>query len=211
MISVEQIRGARVMLGLDQKTLAGKAGISVATLNNIERGAQKDPKISTIRAIRSALEAEGIEFITTPLGGIGVCLKQRHAVRGIPVILIVDDCKTDRVLYRNWLARAPDRNYRIIEAEDAAGGLDTFIENDPDCIILDFMMYGADGFQLLAALKREHARIPPIIFVTGMHSDLVEENARSYGVHKYLNKQSLDKQGLRQAVDEALEGRGHGM
>ena len=53
------------MLGWGQKELAHRAGISLATLNNIERCAQRDPKLSTIRAIQAALEAEGIEFSTS--------------------------------------------------------------------------------------------------------------------------------------------------
>jgi len=48
------------MLGISQKQLAKKAGVAIATLNNIERGVQTDPKISTIKAIQGALEKDGI-------------------------------------------------------------------------------------------------------------------------------------------------------
>ncbi|MDR3448619.1 MAG: helix-turn-helix transcriptional regulator [Alphaproteobacteria bacterium] len=76
MIIVEQIRGARAMLGLKQGDLAKKAGISVSTLNNIERGVQTDPKVSTLRAIQHALEQDGIEFSQSDAGGkVGVFLR----------------------------------------------------------------------------------------------------------------------------------------
>lgn len=204
MITVEQIKAARVMLNLKQKDLAKLAGVSVATLNNIERGAQTDPKLSTLKAIKDALEKEGIEFITQPLGGIGLCYKPRRAGGGQSLILIIDDSKADRMLYKNWLESVPDNNYRIIEAENARSGHDAFMESQPDCVILDFMMYGADGFQLLTALKREPIKLPPIIFVTGMHTDVLEKSAKSQGVHTYLNKKYLSKEDLHAAVERAL-------
>lgn len=61
MITPEQIRGARAMLGLTQAELARRAGISTTGLNNIERGGV-DPKASTLRAIQVALEAAGVAF-----------------------------------------------------------------------------------------------------------------------------------------------------
>jgi transcriptional regulator with XRE-family HTH domain len=61
MITPEQIRGARAMLGLTQAELAKRAGISTTGLNNIERRGA-DSKASTLRAIREALESAGIEF-----------------------------------------------------------------------------------------------------------------------------------------------------
>ncbi len=57
MITTEQIRAARAMLHLGQKELAEKAEVSVATYNNIERGAQTDPKLSTINSIQQAFAA----------------------------------------------------------------------------------------------------------------------------------------------------------
>lgn len=61
MITPEQIRGARAMLGLTQAELAGRASISTTGLNNIERG-MSDPKASTLRALQEALETAGIIF-----------------------------------------------------------------------------------------------------------------------------------------------------
>lgn len=75
MISPQQIRGARAMLGLTQAQLAAAAGLSTTALNNIERGAA-DPKVSTMEAIKRALEEAGIEFISPNGGGHGVRLKK---------------------------------------------------------------------------------------------------------------------------------------
>ena len=77
MITPQQIRGARAMLGLTQAELAAKANISTTGLNNIERGTA-DPKTSTLRALKGALETAGVEFIPENGGGAGVRLRKRQ-------------------------------------------------------------------------------------------------------------------------------------
>jgi transcriptional regulator with XRE-family HTH domain len=62
MIAPHQIRAARAMLGMKQSELSEAAGVSLATLNNIERDVS-DPRASTLAAIQRALEAAGVEFI----------------------------------------------------------------------------------------------------------------------------------------------------
>ncbi|MCR5943601.1 MULTISPECIES: helix-turn-helix transcriptional regulator [unclassified Brucella] len=77
MITPEQIRGARAMLGMTQAELAKLAGLSTTGLNNIERGSA-DPKASTLSAIQAALEGRGIVFLANGDnrdGGPGVRLK----------------------------------------------------------------------------------------------------------------------------------------
>mgnify|MGYP002785237047 CR=1 FL=1 len=204
MIAINQIKAARALLNMKQSELAKRAGVSIATLNNIERGAQTDPKLSTMRYIQQALEKEGILFINSPFDGIGVQLKPRHAVQSQPIILIVDDSKSDRKLYKSWL-QAAGKQYRIIEADNARGGFDAFIEHQPQCIILDFMMYGADGFQLLAALRRDHDKLPPIIFISAMHNDVLAQTAGAQGVFCSLDKNKLTSAKLNTTVMQALQ------
>lgn len=61
MISVEQIRAGRALLGWTQKQLASAAGLSVRALNMIELE-QVVPREDTLRQIRSALNAEQVAF-----------------------------------------------------------------------------------------------------------------------------------------------------
>lgn len=192
------------MVGLSQQELAQKANISVATLNNIERGAQTDPKLSTLNAIRRALESQGVEFTDETMGGIGVRLKAVPKMHRNPTILIIDDNHADRLLYKRWLGTEPDTQYEVIEAENAKKGFESFIDHNPDCIILDFKMYGMDGFQLIVEMKKDYPVIPPIIFVTGMHDQTLEQKIRDHHVHAYLNKNTLNETQLKDCVRSAL-------
>lgn len=72
-----QIKMARSALGIGVRDLAALSGITANTISRIENGA--DAKQSTITAIRTALESQGIEFIpanaSSTSGGPGVRLR----------------------------------------------------------------------------------------------------------------------------------------
>lgn len=59
MISASQIRAARAIIGAKQSEVARASGISLATLNNIERGVG-DPRISTLDAVEQSLARAGV-------------------------------------------------------------------------------------------------------------------------------------------------------
>lgn len=74
MLSSRQIRAARALLGWSQQTLADKAILSLNAVKRLEVG-KSDPKMSTVLAVKSALEAAGIEFLSSAGGkGEGVRL-----------------------------------------------------------------------------------------------------------------------------------------
>jgi len=80
MITATQLRAARALLGIDQKALAGMAGVSVPTIQRMEasRGNVRGV-IDTLTRIIAALDRAGIEFIAEGMpstaGGRGVRLK----------------------------------------------------------------------------------------------------------------------------------------
>lgn len=204
MITVAQIKAARAMLDLKQSDLAKMANLSTGTLNNIERRVQTDPKISTLRSIQHSLERAGIEFVERNGEGVGVCLKEEPVVRKMHTILIVDDAVTDRRLYKDWLSRRSDLKCSVIEANNARDGYETFVKHAPSCIVLDFMMYGKDGFQLLVEMKKSQTKLPPIIFVTASPSEKIRKEVLAIGVHAYLDKKTLTKEKLCHVVGQAL-------
>ena len=61
LIKAGQIRAARSLIGAKQLDLAKASGISLATMNNIERGIG-DPRASTLGAIEGALNDAGISI-----------------------------------------------------------------------------------------------------------------------------------------------------
>lgn len=77
-------------------------------------------------------------------------------------ILIVDDDPISIKLTSHFLQNA---GYSVTCTLDGKDGLRKALENPPDIILIDIMMPGLDGFQLLSLLKKEAttSRIPVLI------------------------------------------------
>ncbi len=70
MITNAQIRAARALLNWKQTTLAKAAKVSEMSIKNLEKG-DGDPRVSTVKAVQTALEAAGIEFIEGGVRKVG--------------------------------------------------------------------------------------------------------------------------------------------
>lgn len=77
MITGEQIRGARALLGISGRELAELAGISYPTVQRIEAQGTSKSSVGTVDAIRKALEAKGVQFLANGevAAGLGVALR----------------------------------------------------------------------------------------------------------------------------------------
>lgn len=72
-----QLKAARALAGMDQRTLADRAQISINTVVAMEkRGAEGlTSGLQTIRAVMAVLEAEGIEFLNHGQPGVRLTAK----------------------------------------------------------------------------------------------------------------------------------------
>ena len=81
LITVEQLRGARGLLGWSQTELASRAGLSLPTVKRVEAGLGPRVSAEARAKLQKALETAGIEFIDENGGGPGVRLKKAHKKR----------------------------------------------------------------------------------------------------------------------------------
>jgi predicted transcriptional regulator len=82
MITAAQIRAARALLGMDQRTLAQAAGLSLPTIQRMEASdGQVRGNIDSVVKLVEALERAGVELIgeggVSGDGGRGVRLKAK--------------------------------------------------------------------------------------------------------------------------------------
>jgi transcriptional regulator with XRE-family HTH domain len=78
MLTIEQIRAARGLLGWSQLKLAERAGLSLPTVKRVEIDLGLRVSEEARNKLRRALEAAGVEFIDENGGGPGVRLRKRH-------------------------------------------------------------------------------------------------------------------------------------
>lgn len=98
------------------------------------------------------------------------------------VLIIEDDADAAGVL-EAYLKR---ENYEVIIAGDGPGGLETAGRWQPDLILLDIMLPGMNGTEVLAALRRRDDT--PVIMVTAMGDAPDRIGALRYGADDYVVK-----------------------
>ena len=75
MITPEQCRAGRGLLGWSQQELADSAGVGVVTVHQLE-ARTSEPRRATLVVVRRAFEKAGVEFIDENGGGPGVRLRK---------------------------------------------------------------------------------------------------------------------------------------
>lgn len=85
MITSQQMRAARALLGIDQRQLAELAGLSAPTIQRMEAsGGQVRGMVDTLVKVVTALERAGIELIgdEAPSVGTGRGVRLKEAAGG---------------------------------------------------------------------------------------------------------------------------------
>ena len=114
-------------------------------------------------------------------------------------ILIVDDSGLARRTLRGILESA---GYEVVEADDGVNALERYFLERPDVVMLDLVMKGMYGLDVLTKLREldQHAKVIVVSadIQTSSH-ELVEEA----GGVAFVNK-PYDKQDILKALDAAL-------
>jgi DNA-binding response OmpR family regulator len=87
-------------------------------------------------------------------------------------ILVVEDDATIRSGLRDALR---SEGYEVLEAADGREGLDKGLREDPDLIILDLMLPGIDGTEVLRRLRKDAVETPVLVLTArGLEEDRVK-------------------------------------
>ena len=118
--------------------------------------------------------------------------------RAAATILVCDDDPSLRELVRAVLGPA----YRFAEAADGIEALALARELRPDLIVLDVMLPGLSGIEVLEALRldEELRSIPVVVITAWSHAEL---DAQVAGADRFVSK-PFDPDQLSRAVEELL-------
>ena len=104
-----------------------------------------------------------------------------------PLVLIVEDDLSTRVMYRDYLTQS---GFRIVDAHNGNQALAKAREMRPNVVLTDLAVPGMDGFEFCRALQQSDVtRAIPILAVTG-HSEYLEQpdRFRQAGILSVLTK-----------------------
>jgi two-component system phosphate regulon response regulator PhoB len=117
-----------------------------------------------------------------------------------PTILVCDDEDVLRALVRASL----NGDYAIVEARDGDESLELARHVQPDLVIVDMMMPGRTGLDVVTELRRDAAfAATPVIMLTARAQAADREAANDAGVDRYVQKPFSPLE-LSATVDELL-------
>ncbi|MGZ4256335.1 MAG: response regulator [Gaiellaceae bacterium] len=105
---------------------------------------------------------------------------------GGPIVLIVDDDERLREYVRVNLEM---EGYTVREAAGAEEGLSVLEESTPDLVLLDVMMPGVDGWEMLKRVQERHGTgAIPVIMFSGKIDEAAAEEAAKRGAQGFIGK-----------------------
>jgi two-component system chemotaxis response regulator CheY len=117
-------------------------------------------------------------------------------------VLLIDDSGLARRSVRQMLETA---GYEVVEAEDGLVALERYFLEKPDIVLLDLVMNGMTGFDVLQKLHEMDPRVRAIV-VSADIQDSSRELAAAGGACNFLNK-PVDRVALLAAIAGALEAK----
>lgn len=120
-------------------------------------------------------------------------------------ILVVDDSRLTRRIISKAVKEA---GHEVVEACNGQEGLDTFREQEFDCVMSDLLMPIMDGFELAENIRSE-SPATPIIITTADIQESTQLRCETIGVTKMLSKpakSAVIQETLASALESITEG-----
>ncbi len=120
-------------------------------------------------------------------------------------VIVVEDDDTLCAALRQKLSK---EKFSFFIAHDGESGIEKMQEKKPDLILLDILLPGMDGYEVLKKLKSDPnlADIPVIVFSNfGQKNDI--ENAKQLGAVDYFVKATSDLDDIISKVKNVLQAK----
>ena len=101
----------------------------------------------------------------------------------MPTVLLIEDDPDTRRIVTRYLERS---GFGVTTAQDGVTGLSAALEHPPDLVILDWMLPGLNGLELLKRLRRE-TRLP-VIMLTARVDEADRILGLEFGADDYVVK-----------------------
>lgn len=109
---------------------------------------------------------------------------RRTMIPMTPRVLIIDDDRELADMLERYLS---DEGFSVNSTHDAEQGRATVANSLPDVVVLDVMLPGANGFDLLRSLRHNHPRLP-VIMLTARGEAVDRILGLELGADDYLAK-----------------------
>lgn len=102
-------------------------------------------------------------------------------------VLIVDDDRRLLQLLTDGLELLG--HFNVVRAQNGIEGLERFLEVRPDCVVIDIVMPGLNGYQLVKALRGDpDTAATPLVLLTALAQEKNRFTGLASGADRYLVK-----------------------
>lgn len=101
-------------------------------------------------------------------------------------VMVVDDVPLNVLLIKKMLSQY---SFKLVTANSGQAALDLIAANMPDLLLLDLMMPGIDGFEVIRRLRAdEKTKELPIIILSALNSESDIVKGFQLGANDFINK-----------------------
>lgn len=129
-------------------------------------------------------------------------MKATQHTAGSPKILIVDD---DPFVVDMYTLKLEEAGFEVGHAADGRHGLAEIKAGGYDLVLLDIVLPLMDGFEVLAALRKEKTPHPPILLLTNLGQKEDVDRGLKLGAADYVIKAQFTPQAVVEKVRAVLE------
>lgn len=116
-------------------------------------------------------------------------------------ILVIDDSKVIRMRVKDML---PDGNFEVIEAKDGLEGFNLIRGENPNLIMLDFLLPKMSGWEVYQEIqKQQQYRSIPLVLMSGRKEEVTDKISEPFEYFSFVEK-PFDREQLVEAIRDAM-------
>ncbi len=116
-------------------------------------------------------------------------------------ILVIDDSTVIRMRVKDML---PEGNFDVLEAKDGVQGLNLLRSENPNLIMLDFLLPKMNGWEVYQEIQKEpRLKAIPLVLMSGRKEEVTDKLPEPFKYFAFVEK-PFDKKQLHGAIREAM-------
>ncbi|WP_281362079.1 response regulator [Oxynema aestuarii] len=118
-------------------------------------------------------------------------------------ILVIDDSKVIQRMVKEML---PAGNFEVLEARDGEQGLKLIRSENPNLIMLDFLLPKVSGwevFQQLDKMSNTQGKMTPLVLMSGRKEEVTEKISEPFEFFEFIEK-PFEKKSLIEAIKTSM-------
>jgi DNA-binding response OmpR family regulator len=134
-----------------------------------------------------------------PIRSLSLC---KVSIVSTHKILVIDDSKVIRMRVRDML---PEGNFEILEARDGLEGYNLIRSENPNLIMLDFLLPKMSGWEVYQEIQKEQSlKAIPLVLMSGRKEEVIEKLPEPFEHFAFIEKPFEQKE-LLHAIKDAMD------